>query len=388
MRLSTNRHFASHVFLVFIALGWVSIALAGGDKKSLDAKNVGHIEGVLLKCGQPFGNALVFAPGKSYLAKTNASGEFILSYVQPGSYTLKAEVDDAGPFTLATDVAVITDEVTGPLSLEFCRDQDIDGYYEDLDCDDTNPSIHPDADEICDMGVDNNCDGVIDDGCPECTDTDFDGFYAQQDCGSALDCNDSVSWIRPGAPENCDQPVDANCDGDPFDGCLSCSPGASCDTGSTGICAVGLYNVSCECISLDQASDEVCDDLDNNCNGLVDEGGVCDVNCSVSEWSAFSACSSSCGEGIKTRNRTVIIEPEYDGEACPPLEETVACNVQPCPVDCVVSAFSDWSQCSASCGGGTQTRSRSIVVDPLYGGTACPVLTDSRECNTQACPVE
>jgi hypothetical protein len=57
------------------------------------------------------------------------------------------------------------------------------------------------------------------------------------------------------------------------------------------------------------------------------------------------------------------------------------------PVDCVVSQWSSWSACSEPCGGGTQTRRRTIVVQPANGGIACPTnLSESRACNTQPCP--
>jgi hypothetical protein len=55
------------------------------------------------------------------------------------------------------------------------------------------------------------------------------------------------------------------------------------------------------------------------------------------------------------------------------------------PVDCVVSAWGAWSACSQTCDGGTQTHTRSVLVAPANGGSACPALSESRSCNTQPC---
>ena len=93
---------------------------------------------------------------------------------------------------------------------------------------DTDPNIHPGQDEICD-DIDNNGDGEIDEGLATTTyfpDTDFDGAadYSQspvEDCaepegtvadGAPADCDDSTSFIHPGAPE-CFDGLDNNCDG-------------------------------------------------------------------------------------------------------------------------------------------------------------------------------
>ena len=57
----------------------------------------------------------------------------------------------------------------------------------------------------------------------------------------------------------------------------------------------------------------------------------------------------------------------------------------PLPVDCLFTDWSDWSECSATCGGGTQTRTRLVLVYPKDGGDACPALSDSQSCNTQEC---
>ena len=71
---------------------------------------------------------------------------------------------------------------------------------------------------------------------------------------------------------------------------------------------------------------------------------------------------------------------------------TSACNGGSCgltpvpPVDCVVSDWSASGDCSVTCGGGTQTYSRTILTDVSCGGVACPTdLEESRACNTDPC---
>jgi hypothetical protein len=55
------------------------------------------------------------------------------------------------------------------------------------------------------------------------------------------------------------------------------------------------------------------------------------------------------------------------------------------PVDCVVSDWGDWGTCSADCDGGTQSRTRTIVTPAANGGAACPVLEETRACNEDPC---
>jgi hypothetical protein len=55
------------------------------------------------------------------------------------------------------------------------------------------------------------------------------------------------------------------------------------------------------------------------------------------------------------------------------------------PVDCVVSPWSAYGACSASCGGGTQTQTRTVITPASNGGAACPALSQSQACNVQAC---
>ena len=62
-----------------------------------------------------------------------------------------------------------------------------------------------------------------------CTDLDQDGFFAQLGCGSAVDCNDNDASIHPGATEICEDGKDQDCDGMIDNGCTS---GGSC----AGVC--------------------------------------------------------------------------------------------------------------------------------------------------------
>ena len=56
-------------------------------------------------------------------------------------------------------------------------------------------------------------------------------------------------------------------------------------------------------------------------------------------------------------------------------------------INCEVSPWSPWGDCSESCGGGRQTKTRSVTQQPQGNGTPCPTdMEASRECNTQACP--
>ncbi|MEC7987974.1 MAG: putative metal-binding motif-containing protein, partial [Myxococcota bacterium] len=103
-------------------------------------------------------------------------------------------------------------------------DVDADGFHIGEDCDDTNETINPAATEMCD-GVDNNCDGVVDENVTIVIyeDSDGDGYgnaASQMDACEVLpgyasngtDCNDEESKAFPGNLEVCDG-VDNDCNG-------------------------------------------------------------------------------------------------------------------------------------------------------------------------------
>jgi hypothetical protein len=104
-------------------------------------------------------------------------------------------------------------------------DADGDGFTSDVDCDDNNPSINPNAAEVCN-GIDDNCDGQIDEGLLLNTyyaDADGDGFgdalVETTECSppsgyvsNNTDCNDSNPNINPNAMEIPGNGIDENCD--------------------------------------------------------------------------------------------------------------------------------------------------------------------------------
>jgi hypothetical protein len=116
--------------------------------------------------------------------------------------------------------------------------------------------------------------------------------------------------------------------------------------------------------------------------------GACPQNCELSEWSAWSNCSASCGPGSRSRFRVVFQSPVAGGDGCGTLEEHESCNSGPCPIDCVLSEFGPFSQCSRPCGGGVETRQRFVLEPAQFGGAPCAALEESRPCNTAPCPVD
>jgi len=114
---------------------------------------------------------------------------------------------------------------------ELCPDEDGDSFANlasgGLDCNDNNPEIHPAATEICD-GFDNDCHGEGDEGAIDATtwygDYDYDGHggsdFIEVSCQpidghvtTSTDCDDYNDTIYPDAEELCDE-LDNDCDGE------------------------------------------------------------------------------------------------------------------------------------------------------------------------------
>ncbi|KFO95397.1 Brain-specific angiogenesis inhibitor 1, partial [Calypte anna] len=113
---------------------------------------------------------------------------------------------------------------------------------------------------------------------------------------------------------------------------------------------------------------------------------VCPVHGTWDEWSPWSLCSSTCGRGYRDRTRTCK-PPQFGGNPCEgPEKQTKFCNIALCPVDGNWNEWSSWSSCSASCSNGTQQRTRECN-GPSYGGAECQGhWVETRDCFLRQCP--
>uniref|UniRef100_A0A672G8H9 Adhesion G protein-coupled receptor B1a n=1 Tax=Salarias fasciatus TaxID=181472 RepID=A0A672G8H9_SALFA len=115
---------------------------------------------------------------------------------------------------------------------------------------------------------------------------------------------------------------------------------------------------------------------------------ICPVHGAWDEWSPWSLCSSTCGQGLRSRARTCT-PPQFGGKPCDgPDEQTKFCNIAVCPVDGVWNEWSSWSSCSSSCSNGTMQRTRECN-GPSYGGSECRgEWLETVDCFLGECPVD
>ncbi|KAK2838428.1 hypothetical protein Q7C36_013242 [Tachysurus vachellii] len=107
-------------------------------------------------------------------------------------------------------------------------------------------------------------------------------------------------------------------------------------------------------------------------------------SCMVSEWSDWGHCSVSCGVGMHVRRRMLKI-PALPGQCTEQLEQAEKCMMPECPLDCMLSEWTEWSECNKSCGKGHMIRTRMVKLEPQFGGIPCSETVQRKKCKIRKC---
>jgi len=249
--------------------------------------------------------------------------------------------DDCDPFTL---------EDTGPAALTWYADVDTDGYGDPLitttaclqpsnfvanpdDCAPIDPLINPGATEVCDGGIDNDCDPLTDenDGAFATVwyfDFDIDGHgdplvsltQCIQPTGYVIDgddCDDTDPSINPSQPDICNGGIDDDCDPLTDEDVLAAVTwyfdfdgdnwGSAVPNQSACVQPPGYAPAAGDCNDINPLVNpgqaEICGDgLDNNCDLAIDEGCFLDHCGTISDaevWTNASIHRITCNVDIE-----------------------------------------------------------------------------------------
>jgi hypothetical protein len=158
------------------------------------------------------------------------------------------------------------------------EDADADGDPDLTDCAPFNPAIFNGATEVCDGG-DNNCNSQVDegfvdfdqDGQANCVDADDDndGMVDEDDCAPLdPDMNADAVELCDGIDNNCNGKLDEGFDDTDGDGLADCVDDDDDGDGEPDIIDCGPTDPE-----INHSAKEICDGKDNNCNGQTDEPG-------------------------------------------------------------------------------------------------------------------
>merc|ERR1719289_529919 len=95
------------------------------------------------------------------------------------------------------------------------------------------------------------------------------------------------------------------------------------------------------------------------------------IDCRLEEWGSWSVCTAQCAGGQKYRSRKYV--EGISGKGCEDsLKEVTGCNEDPCEADrnCEWGDWTDFGDCSVTCGGGYRSRDRHVKLDQAPRRTA------------------
>jgi Cys-rich repeat protein len=182
--------------------------------------------------------------------------------------------------------------------------------------------------EVCGDGVDNDCDGFIDEGCGGACLVDADcppdqfclaglcsgtlACVADPDCPAGQECQTGLCRPRDGCGVEICNGLDDDCDGLTDEGCPACRTNSDCPAYHdcvAGLCVEAVVDADGDGFSppedcddqdasVNPAAPELCDGKDNNCDGQVDEGCpvACssDADCAAGQVCVAGACTPAC----------------------------------------------------------------------------------------------